>query len=160
MCRSWENKRVPCTRDNHMFLPVSLSTIQVKHVSEDDFSFSVNVLNTAPQKSASKNLSQEPQLEKDYAPGQYVANDPHWWLGNIICLSSEFSDAKVQFLHPHGPATSFDCPPPQKMTRWVPLEHILCVIPAPTTTGLGRNYRIADDILPTGYSQIFCMYVP
>ena len=47
-----------------MFLPVSLSTIQVKHVSEDDFSLSVNVLNTAPQKSASKNLSQEPQLEK------------------------------------------------------------------------------------------------
>ena len=73
MCRSWENKRVPGTRDNHMFLPVSLSTIQVKHVSEDDFSFSVNVLNTAPQKSASKNLSQEPQLEKDYAPGQYTA---------------------------------------------------------------------------------------
>ena len=86
MCRSWENKRVPGTRDNHMFLPVSLSTIQVKHVSEDDFSFSVNVLNTAPQKSASKNLSQEPQLEKDYAPGQYVANDSHWWLGNIIVM--------------------------------------------------------------------------
>ena len=115
MCRSWENKRVPGTRDKHMFLPVSLSTIQVKHVSEDDFSFSVNVLNTAPQKSASKNLSQEPQLEKDYAPGQYVANDSHWWLGNIICLSSEFSDAKVQFLHPHGPATSFHWH--QKMTH-------------------------------------------
>ena len=115
MCRSCENKRVPCTRVNHMFLPVSLSTIQVKHVSEDDFSFSVNVLNTAPQKSASKNLSQEPQLEKDYAPGQYVANDPHWWLGNIIlCLSSEFSDAKVQFLHPHGPGNIFSLAPPPK----------------------------------------------
>ena len=159
MCRSWENKRVPGTRDNHMFLSVSLSTIQVKHVSEDDFSFSVNVLNTAPQKSASKNLSQEPQLEKDYAPGQYVANDSHWWLGNIIHvirLSSEFSDAKVQFLHPHGPATSFHWHQ-KNDTCWVPLEHIWCVIPAPTTTGLGRNYRTTDNILPTGYSQIFCI---
>ena len=60
MCRSWENKRVPGTRDNHMFLPVSLSTIQVKHVSEDDFSFSVNVLNTAPQKSAIKIFHRSP----------------------------------------------------------------------------------------------------
>ena len=145
MCRSWENERVPGTRDNHMFLPVSLSTIQIKHVSEDDFSFSVNVLNTAPQKSASKNLSQEPTgapTRKRLCP-------------RPIC-SCEFSDAKVQFLHPHGPATSFHWPKKDD-TCWVPLEHILCVIPAPTTTGLSSNYRIADDILPTGYSQIFCI---
>ena len=146
-----------------MFLPVSSSTIQVKRVSEDDFSFSVNVLNTAPQKSASKNLSQEPQLEKDYAPGQYVAciYDSHWWLGNIICLSSEFNDAKVQFLHPHhahGPATSFHWPKKDD-TCWVPLEHILCVIPAPTTTGLGSNYRIADNILQLVTAK-FSVYVP
>ena len=45
-----------------MFLPASSSTI--KRVSEENFSFSVDVLNTAPQKSASKIFHGSPHQKK------------------------------------------------------------------------------------------------
>ena len=80
-------------------------------------------------------------------PGQFIAciYDGQWWLGNILEVCTENNDAKVSFMHPHGPATSFFWP--TKIDDcWVPIVHILCQVPALLTVGSSaRRYKLDKD---------------
>ncbi len=42
-------------------------------------------------------------------PGQFVAciYDDQWWPASIVEICTDNNDAKISFMHPHGPATIF-----------------------------------------------------
>ena len=79
-------------------------------------------------------------------PGQCVAcvYDGHWWIGNIIEISTDNHDVKISFMHPHGPAASFcwgsfdEC--------WVPMTYILCQLPALSMAGSTARQYTVDSV--------------
>ena len=126
---------IPGTRDNHSFIPLSTIEIRVSRVSQDDTHFTVQ-LSAAP----APQMLQMAELQV----GQYIAGvyDSQWWVGNILDKSDEYSDVHMRFMHPHGPATSFKWPDREDKC-WVPLQHVLCIIPSPATTGTARHYKLS-----------------
>lgn len=155
-------QRIPGTRDNHCFVPVSDSHLQVKRVSEDTTTFTVQACKAVRQghagESSAENLDEpnvnpgQSETTLEISPGQYVAclYDGHWWIANIISASSEpeYDDFEARFLHPHGPAKSFYWPREEDKC-WVPRQHVLCTVPVPDTTGSGRRYKFSDaNVLP------------
>ncbi|KAJ8872297.1 hypothetical protein PR048_025901 [Dryococelus australis] len=84
-------------------------------------------------------------LAADLQPGQYVACIyDEWWIGNVCKVSIEQKDVLLSFMHPHGAAHSFHCPP-RSDTCWVPEQHIINVIPAPSATS-GRQYCLPETM--------------
>ena len=85
-------KTIPGTRDNHSFVPSSLSELKGSRISGWVDQFTGN------------GASGQEKLPA-FCPGQYIAclYDGHWWCGSIIERSEEYGDYKVKFMHPHGP---------------------------------------------------------
>src|SRR5215469_12071295 len=86
------------TRENHHFLPIDITTIQVSRVSNDATSFLAKI-------SAAEQVVQVIDLQ----PRQYIAciYEKKWWIGNICEISVEERDAFISLMHPQGPASSF-----------------------------------------------------
>ena len=66
-----------------------------------------------------------------------------WWIGMVTEINENEGDAKIEFLHPHGPRKTFNWPS-VKDTCYVPLTNIQTSISTPITT-LGRTYEILGD---------------
>ena len=60
----------------------------------------------------------------------------------VTDADAEQGDIKVDFMHPHRPCKTPNWPQSGD-TCYVPMNNILCVIFAPTTS-TGRSYKIAD----------------
>jgi len=65
-----------------------------------------------------------------------------WWIGIIREVDKEQDDARINFMHPHGPSQSFHWPQVDDMC-WVPITHLLCSVDTPTTI-TGRQYSITQ----------------
>ena len=57
-----------------------------------------------------------------------------WWLGCVIELFQEDDSAKLTFLHPHGPSSSFKYPAFPDI-RIIPTNDIMTAVDPRTTTG-------------------------
>ena len=91
---------------------------------------------------------------EELSAGCYVAcsYDNHWWIGIIECVES--ADAQVNFLHPHGPSTSFHWPARQD-SCWVPFPNkILKLSPPDVMTSTGRQFCFPAEELK-GVQAIF-----
>ncbi len=128
------------TRENHHFIPVDKNHIQVSRVSGDITSF-IATFGSAEAPHVQVQLS-------DLEPGRYVAcmYDEKWWIGNVCENSEEEKDSMISFMHPNGPSNQF-CWPSRRDTCWIPWDHILCVIVAPSTTGMGWKYTLLKKTL-------------
>ena len=66
--------------------------------------------------------------------------DLFWWIGVIEEIDDEQNDAKIRFMHPHGPSMNFTWPSTDDIC-WIPIANILTPITAPTTRS-GHIYNI------------------
>lgn len=159
------SKRVPGTRENHWFLPVSSTSLEVSRISgtagfsvpydhlQDDDSLHDDVQLTG------QSTEDFDQLLKigDFTPGEYVAclYDGEWWIGSVRTTSEEEQDVEVQFMHPHGPAKTFFWPRREDVCC-VPLCHVMCKITVPTTA-TGRRYNLDTqdlDVIRTRFLKM------
>ena len=129
-------KTVKGTRKSHHFIPLSCSKIGHKLTSEDEqfaevFYFKI----TYVEKFNHNNLKCFTYVTCVY--------DTFWWVGMISSIDKEEGDAKIEFMHPHGPRKSFSWPSATDKC-YVPFDDILAVINAPTTTS-GRTYTISNN---------------
>lgn len=142
-----KGQTVAGTRENHQFRPVTQSSINVSRVSDDPISFIANLFEPEMQ---------SPGLKvAELQPGQFIAcmYDNKWWIGNINSIALQEHDALIDFMHPHGPATSFYWPS-RKDTCWVPEQHLVAILPAPSISSTGRSYNYPDVII-TNIEQLF-----
>jgi len=127
-------KPVPGSRSFHWFVPLSTTELQVGYISGD----------------ASGTFGSHQSAVSDVLlqAGQFVAcvYDGNWWLASVIDFCPDNNDAKVTFMHPHGPAASFFWPLTEDIC-WVPVPHVLCHISAPSTTASGRRYKLDNSDL-------------
>lgn len=130
---------VPGTRDNHWFVPLSKTELKIGKVSGDDDSWIY--CTTAKCKSSASG-----ETEYKFEVGQYVAclYDQKWYIGIALKDGEEDDEFQVKFMLPNGPSNYFQWPCKDDVC-WVPKSHLLCTIPAPTTTSLGRQYQISQD---------------
>ena len=140
---------VPGTRDNHSFVPVGSTRLQVSRVSgQPGFTVDVttgrNIVEDVPGLASEESAATSVTLQ-DMVPGTYITcmYDRQWWVGNIKDVSEEEQDVQVRFMHPNGPARSFTWPRKEDIC-WVPLCHVLKQVDAPVTS-TGRRYSVPDD---------------
>jgi hypothetical protein len=127
------SQTIPGTRSFHWFVPLSITEVQVGYVSGD-------VSGTFGSHQVACSVT-------NLQPGLFVAcvYDGQWWLGNIVELCKDNNDAKVSFMHPHGPAMSFFWPTTED-DCWVPIVHILCQMPALLIVGsTARRYKLDSE---------------
>ena len=127
-------KTIKGTRSYHYFAPLSSVKVGYKRTSSDNeftgsFSFETNSL-----------ITQQSFKIMDYVSCMY---DGFWWVGLIVEIEEQ--DALVQFLHPHGPSSSFYWPDHDD-SCWVPKESLLCKLTT-LKTATGRNYSISQTEL-------------
>lgn len=126
------------TREHHCFKPIDVSQMSVSRVSADCTSFMATLSVSDKVFVKAANLQ----------PGQYVAciYDTKWWIGNVCKVSLEEEDALINFMHPHGPCRNFHWPSTLDKC-WIPEIHILCIVPVPTASTLGRNYSLPVTVI-------------
>ena len=135
-------KTVQGTRDYHSFIPSDNRRLLAKRISGDESSVAVSVFVTEPPTERDIGAS---QLSWSLCePGKYVAclYDGNWWIGMIRETSEEHADVLLSFLHPHGLAVSYRWPAREDLC-WVPSQHLLRYIDAPTTSS-GRQYHLSS----------------
>jgi len=123
------------TRSFHHFFPVSETTISTKKISADD-SVALTFQFTGKQYSIVDQLKIKCFVCCNY--------DMNWYVGEVEEISISEGDARVNFMHPKGPARSFHWPTPKDNRCWIPFPHILCVINMPTTE-TGRQYQLSEQ---------------
>lgn len=133
--------KIPGTRENHAFIPHS-SGLHISRVYGTDTHFVSSSSNCATIEPTSLLIT----------PGCYVAclYDGLWWIGSIRSVFDKNNDYEVIFMHPHGPSKSFRWPQREDIC-WVPQDHILGKIKAPSTL-TGRSYVMANDDSATVHS--------
>lgn len=133
-----ESSTIAGTREHHQFVPVDLNSVCVSKVSNDTINFVARISNTTILYLKLSELS----------PGCYIAciYDNKWWIGNVIEVSVEENDALINFMHPPGPAYSFYWPERQDIC-WIPEQHLICMLPAPSVTSSGRQYQFPETVL-------------
>lgn len=138
------------TRDNHQFKPASQSSVTVSRVSSDCVSFLAHLYQPETQSLGLK--------VSELQPGQFVAciYDNVWWIGNICEISLSEQDASIDFMHPHGPNASFHWPV-RKDICWVPEQHIIAVLPAPSAYTMGRSYSYPEAII-NNICQLYSLF--
>ena len=79
-------------------------------------------------------------------PGKYVAAvyDEAWKAGIIVEKDYINQDVLVNFMRATRSPGSFQWPR-KKDECWVPLDHIMCILPVPSTTSSGRQYQFDND---------------
>ena len=127
---------VPGTRDNHWFVPISNSELQIGRVSGDNDIF---IHSTASTNELSA------QVQSKFEVGQYVASvyDRKWYIGILLEYVEEYDEFLVKFMQPNGPSSTYQWPRKDDEC-WVPKSHLLCPISVPTTSS-GRQYQIDSE---------------
>ena len=127
-------RTIPGTRSYHHYSPVSQTEIGYKRVNDDKdvagkFSF------------CNRNAEDFSKLKTmEFIACHY---DTFWWVGLVQEIDEEQRDCLIQFMHPHGPSTSFKWPARDDQC-WVPLDKLICTIDTPKTTS-GRVYVLTDN---------------
>lgn len=125
---------IPGTRENHYFRPIDKKTLMVKRVSISEKSFIAVV-------AGKKHTEVMNILPEKYFAVKY---EQKWWVGKILEVSDLERDAKIQFMHPCGPSTSFHWPPTDDCC-WVPYDNFIKEVPVPASSSSGRTYSLQDD---------------
>ena len=99
-----KSEGVPGTRASHHYFPLSWNQIAHKSIS-DDPSFT-NVFDF------DKDYTERLNLIRDLKESCYVScvYGAFCWIGMIVKLNNNESDATIEFMHPHGPIKSFKWP--------------------------------------------------
>lgn len=131
-------KKIPGTRNHHCFIPVNNRCLKLFRISSDTEGTLVDEMSAS---------TATPELTQLYIPGKYIAAvyDQAWYVGNIVERDDEKDDVLVNFMTRTGDS-SFQWPQ-KKDECWVPLEHILCILPVPSTSSSGRQYHLPDQVL-------------
>ena len=129
-------KAIPRTRSLHEFIPITPNEIGVTFCSNDqDICQSHNFGNDVPvPESLNLNIL-------EHACWTYSEN---FWIDLITDVDLEEKDAKIKFLHPFLPITSFVRLQGDDLC-WVLFSNIHCKI----NVTLGRTYMITDEDLNT-----------
>ena len=117
------------TQKLHFFQPVSLSEVSVKEYTDSPSSYVKKVAHFDSN-------SLESTLIKNYVVVEYMSD---WWVGFVMEKEDCSKMAKVNFLHPRGPARSFVYPSQSDILD-VPYSDILCEADVSTVTG--RTYTM------------------
>ena len=94
-------KTVPGTTSTHHFIPQSASQIGHKLCSEDGLFADILHIKIPARADVG-----------DSAPLSYIScvYNSLWWVGLVNKVDEEPGDLDVQFMHPHGPQKTFNCP--------------------------------------------------
>ena len=132
-------KTVDGTRSFHHFCSSAVGSVTYRRTAFDE------------QPAGTRNFFVPARLysAEELSAGCYVAcsYDNHWWIGIIECVES--ADAQVNFLHPHGPSTSFHWPARQD-SCWVPFPNKILKL----MTSTGRQFCFPAEELK-GVQAIF-----
>jgi hypothetical protein len=122
-------KTVPGTRTHHCFR-VANNELHMFRISSDTIGISTN----------------PPVQGRNFKAGQYVAAmyDEDWYVGIIEEVCLDHNDALIKFMHPKGPTRSLSWPR-HVDECYVPLDHILCSIQAPSTSSSTRKYNLDES---------------
>ena len=134
------------TRNQHSFVPKSLTNLKMKRVSVNEFlsSVSVSLLHVSP------NLSV-------FVPGIRIVcvYDDNWFLGNILEICKENQEIQVQFMKLSVSSDPFTWPQEEDIC-WIPVTHILCkVISLKVKSAAGRCNQISS----TEHREILNLFV-
>ncbi len=122
-------RTVPGTQKLHCFCPVSQSKLLVKQTSISEISHSENV------------IAVKTKIKLEHVNGYVtVQYDGNWWLGVVMSTDMNMHCANINFLHPHGPSSSFYFPSPQDQLT-VDSSDILTL--ANPNTATGRVYYLS-----------------
>ena len=136
-------KTITGTRSHHSFIPVSNVKMEMRRVSTDNIFTTVI---TGPITEEDNEDADLQNIEK-FQPGGYVAciYDNQWYIGHIIEKNIVENDVFVNFMQ-QGRGNTFVWPPENRVDKcWVPAQHILCSIEAPSMKHHGgRQYKISE----------------
>jgi len=140
-------KKMSGTRSHHCFI-LAGEQLQMFRISSDTAGTLMDCNLTS---------SEETDPDQSYMPGQYVAAvyDQAWYAGNIVERNDKDRDVLVNFLRSAGSPGTFQWPR-RKDECWVPLDHILCILPAPSTTSSGRQYSFDIETVNNIEKQFKC----
>ena len=118
----------------------------MKRISLDELHTSVSI-GTAKSNETEWQLCQ---------PGKYIAcvYDSDWYIGNIKDRSDEHKDVFVTFMK-RAPNHALSWPR-RKDECWIPQQHIICVVQAPSVKGRGARQYNLD---PRDLQKILASYV-
>lgn len=118
------------------FQPLDESRLLIKRVSSSNKFFQVSL---GFQNKESITIKGEKFVAAIY--------DNQWWLGKILWVSEKHRDAKIKFMRPSGPSSSYSWPNHTDVC-WVPYENILMNVPNPSISiSTGRLYTFGSDII-------------
>ncbi|CAH0556044.1 unnamed protein product [Brassicogethes aeneus] len=135
-------KTVPGTRSYHRFVPINNSELILYRLSSDDENSGFKVSLTV-RKKHEKNIDID-----ELQPGVYVAAvyDDNWFIGCIKERHFDETDLLINFMQRHKDTNVLSWPS-REDSCFVPFEHVLCVIPAPSVKGsTGRQYVLDSDM--------------
>lgn len=122
----------------------------MKRISAD----SIHSLVSFDGKAAKQLLSAHAVNTNVLEPGIYIActYDNEWYVGNIVERSEINQDVLVNCMKRAGKSFSW---PRREDTCWIPFQHVLCTVEAPTLKSHGaRNYQLSD----TDFTKIVTVF--
>ena len=120
---------IPGTQKLHSFLPISLSELQVKFVSNITDFQTVRV------------VKQTSLLFEDIKGFVTAMYNKKWYLACVLQTYPDSMDVKLTFLEPNGPSPSFKYPRKTDILT-LPQSDILSIVDPKTVTG--RMYHLSD----------------
>ncbi len=129
-------KTVPGTRSHHKFVPINTDEMKIFCVSFDDESRSTKVSITGITM-----LTTTVDINT-VRPGVYVAAeyDDNWYIG--CAIGKDEGDILINFMECNKVTLALKWPLKEDQC-YVPIVHVLCIIPAPDLDGSsGRQYKL------------------
>lgn len=120
---------IPGTQKLHSFVPISLSELQVKFVSNITDFQTVRV------------VKQTSLLFEDIKGFVTAMYDKKWYLACVLQTYPDIMEVKLTFLEPNGPSPSFKYPRRTDILT-LPQSDILSIVDPKTVTG--RMYQLSD----------------
>lgn len=140
-------KTIPGTRSNHHYKPQSSTSMGFKRTSEDTEFQIINIASGVIETTHNQVTTSDLQLQSFVA----CKYDSFWWIGVVEDIDNDHNDAKIRFMHPHGPSMRFTWPSTADIC-WIPVANVIITITAPTTRS-GRIY----DVELSDYNKILSM---
>lgn len=119
------------TQKLHAFIPQNNNTLLCKIYSNSDAGKIVKV------------TKEEAEIELEEIKGYVTCiYDKEWWLACVLSVNYDTEEIKINFLHPHGPSSSFYFPEHPDVLQ-VTANTILTKVDPRTVTG--RTYKLSED---------------
>ena len=143
-----QSARLSGIRSHHSFIPCTESVLRMRRLSSDDVFTAVRV-SAGNRPDDNMEESEEDVNCNEFQAGKYVAciYDSDWYLGSIKDRSDEHSDVLVSFMK-RSKCNTLMASNIKKDECWVPFQHIICTIDAPSVKGTtSRLYTINPEDL-------------